>query len=338
VSVSPSSGRLTNRISGSCSPKDFETMMQLTYLYFTQPRTDNEAFQSFCQRQKTMLEAQEAHPLVAFQDSISAVLYNDFPTSTRMKATEIEKVNYKKAMDIYKNNFGSIENFTFTFVGNFDIQTIRPFIEQYIGGIPAGKQKTMWKDDGLAIPKTNRVCRYEKKMETPTTTIVIVYSGDMKYSLENKMMLDAMSDILDIVYTEKIREDEGGTYGVRTRGQFAKYPKETFTFQIFFQTNPDIYDKLIGIATKELEDLAVNGPREKDVLKVKENLLKKHAENLEENNYWQGTIETNNLFGINEIKNYSDLANQITVKSIQQFARSFIDNAYRKEVVQNPMQ
>jgi len=336
VSVKPSSGRLTDRITGSCSPKDLETMFQLTYLYFTQPRTDHEVYQSFFSRQKTMLEAQEAHPLVAFQDSISSVLYNDFPTARRMKASDMDNVNYDKAMKIYKDKFGSIKNFTFTFVGNFDVETIRPYIERYLASIPAGKQKKTWKDDGLRIPKTNVVCRYEKKMETPATTIMLVYSGDMKYSLENEVMLGAMADILDIVYTEKIREDEGGTYSVGVRGQLAKYPVESFTFQIVFQTNPEIYDNLIGIAKDELNDLAVNGPREKDVNKVKENLLKTYAENLEENSYWQGIYSQYVLFGTNEVKEYISFVDKISVESIQKFAKYFLDNAYQKEVVQNP--
>ena len=146
-----------------------------------------------------------------------------------------------------------------------------------------------------------------------------------------------MANILDLVYTEKMREDEGGTYGVGVRGQLTKYPKESFTFQIFFQTNPDIYDKLIGIAKAELEDLAVNAPQEKDINKVKENLLKSHSENLEENNYWQEIIEQYTLFGINEIKDYTSIVNKISVDSMKQFAKQFLDNAYKKEIVQNPV-
>jgi zinc protease len=149
-------------------------------------------------------------------------------------------------------------------------------------------------------------------------------------------MLGAMADILDIVYTEKIREDEGGTYGVGVRGQLGKYPKESFTLQIFFQTNVDIYDKLVGIAKNEVEDLAVNGPREQDVNKVKENLLKKYNENLEENPYWQSMYSQYVLYGINEAKEYTSLVNKISVESMKKFAKQFLDNAYQKQVVQNP--
>jgi len=336
VSVTPSLGRLTDRITGSCSPKDMEAMLQLTYLYFTQPRTDNDAYQSFYTRQKTMLEAQEAHPLMTFQDSISAVVYNNFPTKMRMKASDMDKVNYEKAMKIYQDKFSSIENFTFTFIGNFDIETIRPYIQKYLASIPAGKQKKSWKDDGLRISKNNTVCRYDKKMEVPATTIMLLYSGEIKHSLENQVMLSAMADILNIVYTEKIREDESGTYGVGVRGQLAKYPTETFIFQIFFQTNPDVYEKLIGIAKNEVEDLAISGPREKDVSKVKENLLKKYAENLEENQYWQEMYSQYALYGIDEIKEYTAIVNKMSVESIQKFAKQFLSNASQKEIVQNP--
>jgi zinc protease len=173
-------------------------------------------------------------------------------------------------------------------------------------------------------------------MEIPATTVLLLYSGEIKYSLENKVMLGAMADILDIVYTEKIREDEGGTYGVSVRGQLAKYPIETFTFQIVFQTNREIHEKLIDIAKNELEDLAINGPREKDVNKVKENLLKKYAENLEENHYWQGMYSQYVLYGFNEMKEYTAITDKISVESMQKFAKQFLDNAYQKEVVQNP--
>ena len=44
ASVNYGIGDKTEAVTGSCSPKDFETMMQLTYLTFTAPRRDNDAF------------------------------------------------------------------------------------------------------------------------------------------------------------------------------------------------------------------------------------------------------------------------------------------------------
>lgn len=56
VSVNAGLGATTENVFGTCSPKDFETMMQLTYLTFIRPRKDAEAFESFKNRMKAQLE------------------------------------------------------------------------------------------------------------------------------------------------------------------------------------------------------------------------------------------------------------------------------------------
>ena len=50
ASASPSIGLITQGMDGSSSIQDFETMLQLVYLYFTAPRSDKDAFDSYIQR------------------------------------------------------------------------------------------------------------------------------------------------------------------------------------------------------------------------------------------------------------------------------------------------
>ena len=57
--------------SGSCSAHDLETMLQLTYLYFTNLRSDDEAFQSYLTRNKAMLANVESDPMTAFRDMLT---------------------------------------------------------------------------------------------------------------------------------------------------------------------------------------------------------------------------------------------------------------------------
>lgn len=336
ASVNPYIGTNTDNLNGSCSPKDFETMMQLTYLCFTEPRTDEEAFEAFASRTKSMLESQNINPMMTFVDTMTAVVYNNHPLAGRVKAEEIDKLDYKKAMEIYKDRYSDIQNFTFVFVGNIEPDAVRESILKYIGSIKPTKRKESWKDTGREVPKTNVVRQYDKKMEIPMSTVMLLYSGEHKYSYENAVFMGAMTDILDIVYTEKIREDEGGTYGVSVSGGLSRIPKETFSLQIFFQTNTEIKDKLIKIATDELHSIAENGPREVEVQKVKENLLKKFAENQHENSYWSGAIETFVNYNQNNAKEYEAIVNKISVESMQKFAKEILKNAYRKEIVQNP--
>lgn len=335
ASVHPSINNYSEGISGSCSAKDFETMMQLTYLYFTAPRSDEEAYQSYLTRTKAALLNIEANPMTTFRDSLTAVLYDSHPLTTMMKSKDYDHINYGKAMQFYADRFADPNNFVFTFVGNIAPATFEPMVEQYLGSLPALDRSETWKDNGMKITEKNIVCKYEKEMETPKATCYMIYNGSMDYTLENQIYMKAFIDIMNIVYTEKIREDEGGTYGVGVNGTISNRPNDYFSLLIGFETNKAMYEKLMGIAKTELENMAQKGPRPEDLKKVKEFMQKKHAEMQERNNYWLNAIETYLRDGINPTKNYEDILNGITIESMAQFGKKLI-GSYKKEIVQLP--
>ena len=176
---------------------------------------------------------------------------------------------------------------------------------------------------------------YTKAMENPKVTCYVVYNGDMEFSRKNQLTMQALSDVMDIVYTEKIREDEGGTYGVGVNGNVTFRPKETFMFLIGFETNKEMYEKLMGIAIAELQNVANEGPRPEDLKKVKEFLVKKHAEDLESNRYWMNSIVTKEQYGYNPMQDYTDIINGITSDDVANMAKAVL-KGYKKEVVQIP--
>ena len=157
----------------------------------------------------------------------------------------------------------------------------------------------------------------------------------MEFNRKNQMTMQALSDVMDIVYTEKIREDEGGTYGVGVNGNLNNRPKESFMFLIGFETNKEMFEKLIGIAKAELQNVANNGPRPEDLKKVKEFLIKKHSEDLENNRYWMNCIQTQDRDGYNPMANYEQIVNSITSDDVANMAKAVL-NGYKKEVVQIP--
>ena len=138
--------------------------MQLIYLYFTSPRSDEEAFQSYAQRTKAALENQELNPMVTFSDSLTKVLYNNHPLRMRMKAADVDKIDYAKAMKIYKDRFKDPNNFTFYFVGNIDEATFKPLVEQYLASLKKKKNNETWKDINLSIPEKDNICHYTKQL------------------------------------------------------------------------------------------------------------------------------------------------------------------------------
>ena len=335
ASVHPYISNITEGMSGNCSARDLETMLQLTYLYFTSPRSDDEAFQSYITRTKSMVANIESDPNTAFRDNLMFALYDNHPLVKRMKAEDYDKVDYDKAMKLYADRFKDANNFVFTFVGNINPETFEPMVELYLGSLKTKKNNETWTTNVPLITDKDVTSHYTKAMENPKVTCYIIYNGDMKFDRKSQLTLQLLNDVMDIVYTEKIREDEGGTYGVGVNANLSQCPKESFMFLIGFETNKEMYEKLIGIAKAELQNVANNGPRPEDLKKVKEFLVKKHAEDLESNRYWMSSIVTKEQYGYNPMQDYNNIINGITSEDVANMAKAVL-NGYKKEVVQIP--
>ena len=332
ASVSSFIGDKTEGVTGFCSPQDFETLMQLTYLTFTQPRKDIEAFNSYKKRTEAVLRNQEMHPTSALIDSIQQAVYMSHPRTKRIKADDISKIDYDKVLEMYNDRFKDASDFTFFFVGNIDIDSVKPLITQYLGALPAIQRKETFKDNGLKARQGMYENVFIKEQETPKSTVFLYYNGECSYTLKNKLLLSVTDQILDIIFTEKVREEAGGTYGVGVGGSLQKYPEEKFVLQISFDTDPNKKEELVQIIFTEIEKLIANGPSAENLQKVKEFMQKKHKENLKENGYWLGVMDEFALSNVNMHQNYNETLEQITAKDIQDFTKMMFSQGNRVEV------
>lgn len=332
VSVNAGLGATTENVFGTCSPKDFETMMQLTYLTFTAPRKDTEAFESFKNRMKAQLESAQANPLSSINDSLQKAMYNNHPRVVMMKPEMVDQIDYDHILEMYNDRFKDASDFTFYFVGNIDLETAKPLIAEYLGALPAINRKETFKDTKMSIRKGVYKNEYAKEQQTPTATIVFLYSGKAPYTLKNDILLSFATQVLDMVYTEEVREKEGGTYGVNCFGDLQKYPKEQLLLQIVFQTDPAKKDKLAGIVVDELKKLAAEGPSDVHLQKVKEYMLKKYADNQKENGYWMNNLNDYFYYGMDMTEGYTDIVNSITAKDIQKFVSDLLKQGNEIEV------
>ena len=332
VSVNAGLGATTENVFGTCSPKDFETMMQLTYLTFTAPRKDAEAFESFKNRMKAQLESAQANPLSSINDSLQKAMYNNHPRVVMMKPEMVDQIDYDRILEMYNDRFKDASDFTFYFVGNIDLETAKPLIAEYLGALPAINRKETFKDTKMSIRKGVYKNEYAKEQQTPTATIVFLYSGRAPYTLKNDILLSFATQVLDMVYTEEVREKEGGTYGVNCFGDLQKYPKEQLLLQIVFQTDPAKKDKLAGIVVDELKKLAAEGPSDVHLQKVKEYMLKKYADNQKENGYWMNNLNDYFYYGMDMTEGYTDIVNNITAKDIQKFVSDLLKQGNEIEV------
>ena len=331
ATASPTVSMTTQGFSGSSSIKDFETMLQLVYLYFEAPRQDKDAFDSFIERMESQLKNAEAEPMVAFSDAAIKAIYGDNPIVSRFKLEDLKKVDYDKIMTMYKQLFFNPGSFVFTFVGNIDQEAIKPAVLTYLASLPgeATQGEFVHVPMDLKTGKSRNV--FEKEMENPKASVFNVFSGEMERTLKNTITMSVFNQILDIVYTEKVREDEGGTYGVSSNGSISRYPENQTILQIVYDTDPAKMEHLNTIIHKELKDLAVNGPREADFKKVKEFMNKKYSENVKQNGYWLGTLNTYYFYGENNYSDYLSTLNSITMDDVKEFVKELL--AQENEVV-----
>ena len=323
---------LTEGLSGSCSPKDLETMLQLTYLRFTAPRMDQEAFTSFITRNKAALANQEADPMTAFSDSINVALYNHHPRALSMKADMLDKIDYNKVMELYKNRFADASDFTFILVGNIDEKTATPLIEQYLGALPSIKRDEHFRDTKMDIRKGMYENNFTKDLETPKTSVLMLYSGNCKYDLKNNLQMSMLGQLLNMVYLRTVREDAGGTYGVSCSGRLSKYPTEKGIFQAYFDTDPNRREEMMNLISKGIEEFIANGPVSEDLSKVKEYMLKTYKQNQKENNYWMGILSTYYWENLDMNTGYEETVNAITGDDLKAFAKAFFGQKNEIEV------
>ena len=332
VGISASVNGLTERLNGHCSPKDLETLMQLVYLSFTAPRMDETAFESFKQRMKASLANQEANPMTAFSDTLQKEMYGNHPMAMRVKSDMIDQIDYNRIMEMYKDRFKEAGDFTFLFVGNINLEEAKPLIETYLGGLPTINRKENFKDIEMNIQKGVHKNVFEKQLETPKATVLSIISGECELNPKNSLLMTMLSQTMDMVYIETIREKEGASYGVSTAGQMNMYPKSEAIFQIYFDTDPAKREKMEQIVMSELQKVAQEGPRPEHLAKVKEFLLKKHIENMKENGYWLNQLNEYYFCNIDFNTNYEKLVNEITVEDVKNFTKALLDQGNIIEV------
>ncbi|MDR3340118.1 MAG: insulinase family protein [Candidatus Symbiothrix sp.] len=333
VTVNPSISIMHEGFTGSSSVKDFETMLQLIYLNFTAPRTDEDAYQSFIGRAKSQLESQEANPEIALADTLQKAMYVNTLRNIRIKADDLAKANYQTIMNWRKDRFADASDFTFVFTGNINIEATKDLIEKYLGALPNSKRKESNAPVDLDLHAGITKKHFQQKMENPKASIVDVYWTTINPALKDRIEMDMLQQILRIVYTEKVREEEGGTYGVSVSGSISNYPKGQTTLNISFETQPGKETYLNDIIQKEFKEVANQGPRPEDFNKVKEFMLKRQQEQEQLNSYWSSVVSNYYRYDYNAYSDYVKTLNSVTLADIQKKAKKIIDDGNLIEVV-----
>jgi zinc protease len=322
-------------VSGTSIPKDFETMMQLLYLRFARPNYNREAYDAIMGRYTAVITAMQKNPNKMMSDSLTMNMTGYHPRTFLLTPESMKLIRYEDVNYIYETAFDDASEFTFFITGNIDEDVAREMAAKYIGTLPSRYLQETWRNLGMEQPKGTVRKEIEIPLTVPKATVVISYSAREKYVPSNYLTMDVLKGILDLVYTDKVREEEGGTYGVSVNASSEKRPVEKSNLLIAFECDPERAVELKEIIYRELQDIASNGPTQVNLDKTVSNMLKDREENLQHNSYWANVIRSYYLTGIdiNDNRNFADILNKITIKDIKKAVKKYLAKADLLELV-----
>lgn len=320
---------LYETVSGSATPQDFETMMQLLYLRFQKPRFDSQAHDVIIERDRIRVKQMEGQPQKMMQDSISMIAANYNPRVMLYNDAYLDKLTLDKMEKVYRDRISDASDFTFFIVGNVDKEVVKPMVEKYIGSIPSLNRNEKWIDRKVRGPKGKVEKVLYFPLENPKSTVLLAFNKEMKYDLKDAYCISILSNILTNRYTKSIREEQGGTYGVGVSGSVSREPVTSYSMEMNFDCDPDKAATLKPLLYVEVEKVMKEGVTTEELDKVVKNALKESEQSKNHNSYWMSVLNNYYRTGINiaDPKNYEDILKALTPKDVQNFAKKFFKDA-----------
>jgi zinc protease len=331
-------GQQRTNVNGSSTPTDVETMLQLVYLYMTADITKDE--QSVSQLMQTMeiqLKNRLLNPEAVFSDSLRLTLSCHNPRFKSLNVSDLKDVNYDRILQMAKERTQNAGAFTFTIIGNYNDSTIRPLVERYIASLPAQKKVVKGKD--VSTDYTGKVVNsFKHKAETPKAIAVLHwYSKQMPYTLENAIRAQVAGQVLQMVYLKEIREEASAAYTVNASAGISRsdFGDEAMVFA-YCPMKPEKADTALMIMRRAVSEMA-DGKVDADMVqKVKEYLLKAHADQQKGNSYWQGRIDTWRKYGLDFHTDYVKTVEAVTPAAVSTYVREVLKAGNQAEVVMLP--
>ncbi|MBR6121173.1 MAG: insulinase family protein [Prevotella sp.] len=336
ASASMALGTQRANITGSSTPNDVEAMLQLVYLYFTKINKDQENYDNMMKTTELMLKNKLLQPESVFSDSLQLTLSKHDKRYAPLTIDDLKQVNYDRILEMAKEQTANAAAYTFTIIGNYDEQTIRPLIEQYLASLPAQKKVVKGKDVESMF-RGEVINDFKRKMETPKAIAVMTWLNDqMPYTLENMVRADMVGQILSMIYTEKIREEASAAYSVVAQAGISRDDYRTLSqVLVYCPMKPEKGD----VATKIMLDEVIGMAKSVDevkLAKVKEYMLKNIDDQAKTNNYWIRQIGRLRDHGVDAHTDYKQVVQAQTPTTIAAFMQEFLKPGNRAEVIMLP--
>jgi zinc protease len=318
---------LSETVSGYASPRDVETLFQLVYLYMTQPRRDTVAWQAYIQRGRTAMRDRGASPEGAYRDTLNAVLTQNHVRERPFSAATFDSLSLDRSLAIYRERFADAGDFTFYLVGAFELDSVRPYVERYLGALPSTGRKETWRDVGVR-PPAGVVQRTVRRGVEPKSSTSIIFNGPSRFDRRTSSLLRTLGDVLEIRLRERLREELSGTYNVGVGGGVMKEPTEEFRFSISFSADPQRLEELTRVVFAEIDSIKANGPTADELQKAREAQRREREVQLRENNWWMAALVGYDINGWDP-RQIPDvpLSQSLTATDLRDAARRYLDTS-----------
>ena len=325
ANVSPYIAEQREGFSGEASTRDVRTLFELIHLYFTAPRRDTVAFQSYVNRVRAIVANRDASPETAYFDTLTATLSQHHIRQRPLTPELLGELELDEALRFYQQRFADASDFTFVFVGNFTLDSIKPLVTEYIASLPSLQRKEHGRDTGIR-PPAGVIEKTVRRGTEPKSQTQIVFTGEFDYTRMNRHALASLVAVLDIRLRELLREDLGGTYGVSIRHTVQNEPWPSYAVHIAFGAAPERLDSLAAQVFATIENLQKNGVSATDIAKVKETQRRDYERSLQENRFWaqQLLARDGNAEPLENVLTYPELVEALTPALVQDAAKRYL--------------
>jgi zinc protease len=339
VAVQPFIGENVEGMAGGSTPQDLETMFQLLYLQFTQPRADPAAFAAIAAEARDVVANESASPDAVFNRAIEQALSGGHPRRQPDTPATINDWNLAKALAFYKARFSDASNFTFVFVGSFTLDAMKPLVETYVASLPATHTKETWRDLGIA-PPTGTIEKTIEQGIAPKSNVAILLSGPFEYDATHKLAMQTVTMLLQSRLFDTIRQELGGTYSISATLATQKFPRPQYAVRIEWTCDPAQTDALVKRVFQEIafvRDLRLS-PRQLTL--VREGVMRDYQRDSQNNGYLLNAIareyEENGGKNVADIEHFSDQLASLTSAEISEAAQTYLKADNSVIIIQRP--
>jgi zinc protease len=326
ASVRPLISDYEEGLMGNASPKDIETLFQLIHLNFTAPRADATMFDVVKNRLKAMLENQKANPMFVFIDTFRRIMTQNHPRAQSLTVEQLDHMDLEKSYAFYKDRFADASDFTFIFVGNLDLEALKPLVARYIASLPSLDRKETWRDVGIRPPTGVVKEKVEKGVE-PQSQVAIVFTGPFVYTQENRNAIRALGLALETRLRNKIREDLGGTYDIMASPSYDRIPEPEYSFTFNFGTDPGRVEELTGVIFQEIDKLKKEGITADELRDTRQAMFREFETGIKKNGWLLVQLYHRYLEGedLGSLFNYEKTLEDLTAGIIQEAAKTYLN-------------